>query len=77
MPIIIVNYIAFQCNLPINLERKGSLLSALKYSTEGSSNYNYTREKNKAYKIERKKLSCHYSQQLRLYVEKGKIQNKY
>ena len=47
------------------------------YSTEGSSNYNYTREKNKAYKIERKKLSCHYSQQLRLYVEKGKIQNKY
>lgn len=64
--------------MPINLERKGSLLSALKYSPEGSNNYNHTRrEKNKAYKIERKKLSCHYSQQLRLYVEKGKIQNKY
>ena len=27
---------------------------------------------NKAYKIERKKLNCHYSQQLRLYVQKEK-----
>lgn len=33
--------------MPINLERKGSLLSALKYPTEGSSDYNYTRREKK------------------------------
>ena len=40
--------------MPINLGRKGSLLSALKYSTEGSSNYSFTRIEKKIKHIQLK-----------------------
>lgn len=63
----------FQCYMPIKLERKEVCSQhSNKYSTEGSSNYNYTRrEKNKAYRIERKKIKLSLFSGTRTgYIEK-------
>lgn len=55
--------------MPINLERKEVCSQHSNILLRVPATIIIQEEKkNKAYKIERKKLNCHYSQQLRLYV---------